>query len=63
MFVAQHDQELVSPEATHDVARIGGLHECHGGGEDGGVASLVPVGVVERLQTVEVDEEHRHGLT
>ena len=50
------------PRRPDDVALVGGLHERHAGGEDGGVAHLVAVGVVQGLEPVEVDEQHRHGL-
>ena len=59
VLVAQHDQELVAPETTDDVALVGGLHQGHARGQDGGVAHLVPVGVVQGLEAVEVDEQAR----
>src|ERR1700678_810268 len=63
VVVAQHDQELVAAKAADHVAGLGRAGEGHGGGGDRGVACLMPIDVVEGLETVEVYEQYGYGLT
>ncbi len=57
--VAQH-HELVAADAGYDVGRSGGVKDamCHLGKQ--GVTHIVTNRIVDLLQAVDVDEQHRH---
>ena len=54
-----HDRELVAAEAGDDV--VGAQHAAQplGHGDEQPVAGAVPERVVDELEVVEVDEQHR----
>ena len=54
------DDELVAAEAGHEVVGPDGVGEAVGHGQEEFVAGLVAEGVVDELEVVEVDEQHRH---
>jgi len=62
VLVAEHDEELVTAEPAHHVTFAGFLQQGDTGVQDGRIAGLVPVGVVERLEPVEIDEQDGHRL-
>ena len=59
--LVQHD-ELVAADAGDRVARAQRLAQALGDGAQQGVARLVPEGVVDQLEAVEVDEQDRGQL-
>ena len=64
--VSADEDELVAAEAHHDVLGTGAVREAFADGHEDGVSDVVPVGVVDGLEVVEVDEHHGHpalGLT
>ncbi len=61
--VLAHDHELVAPEAGHGVLGPYGLAEPLGHRDQQGVPGGVAPAVVEDLEAVEVDEQHRHPGT
>jgi len=55
------DDELVAAEAGYEVVGPDGVRQPVGHGQEELVARLVAEGVVDELEVVEVDEQHRHG--
>ncbi len=60
--VAQHHHELVAVEAAEQVGVAQVLVQPRRGGLEQHVAGGVAEGVVDRLETVQVDEQHRQDL-
>ena len=60
--VAQHDHELVVAEAREQVAVAQLLVQPRGGQLQQGVAGGMAEGVVDALEAVQVDQQHRQGL-
>ena len=58
--VGADDDELVAAETGHEVVGPDGVGEPVGHGQEELVARLVAEGVVDELEVVEVDEQHRH---
>jgi hypothetical protein len=58
----EQQQELVAADARHGVALARGLAQPVRGGAQDLVAGRVAEGIVDRLEAVEVDEEHRDAL-
>ena len=54
--------ELVTAEAGDDVAAAERRAQASGDGGQGVIADGVPEGVVDELEVVQVDEQHRDGL-
>ncbi len=59
---AHQHGELVAADAAGDVERRKLLGDARGGRRQQAVADGVAVAVVDDLERVEIDEEHRHGL-
>ena len=56
------DRELVTAQARHRVGAPGTRQEPLGGGDQQPVALGVAQAVVHRLEVVEIEEQHRHGV-
>ena len=59
----QQDGELVAAHPGHGVLAPDGVHQALAHLLDQVVPGGVPLGVVDRFEVVEVDEEHAHRLT
>ena len=59
----EQDGELVPPHPGHGVLAAHGVDQSLAHLLDQVVSGGVPQGVVDRLEVVEVDEEHAHRLT
>jgi hypothetical protein len=55
----KREDELLAAPATHRVVCAGLLQECRSDRDEDGVTRGVPVGVVDRLEVIEVEEQHR----
>ena len=57
-----HDHELVTADARHEVSRTHALLQSPSDDAQHGIARLVTPQVVDRLEAVEVDEEHGEAV-
>ena len=60
--VLEQDAEFVAAEASACVTATGACREALGKGDEQAIAGLVPEAVVDRLEVVDVEEEHRDRL-
>ena len=59
--VFEHHGELIPAQSRHGVLCAHGLLHARGGGAQDAVASGVAQGIVDVLETVQVDEQHGHA--
>ena len=59
--VREHDRELVPAETGYDILRPDRVPEPAGDGDEQRVADAVAERVVDHLEVVHVDEEHRRS--
>src|SRR5579862_491063 len=63
VFMAEHNQEFVTAEPPHDIAVTDRVDQDLCRRDDGRIANFMTEVVVQRLQAIQVDEEHGDRLT
>ena len=57
----QHHQELIAPQASHQMVGLHQLSQPGGEGNEQVIAHRVAVGVIDDFELIEIDKQHRAG--